>query len=466
MSHIIDMTATEMAAAIRAGHLSAEEAVAAHLARIEAINPKINAVVQQAPEQALEAARRADQKHATGAPLGPLHGVPMTLKDSIDTADFVTTWGTPGRHSFIPQKDATVTARLRAAGAIIIGKTNTPEFTLGSETVNEIYGQTVNPYDLTRTPCGSSGGSAALLAVRGTPIELGSDTGGSIREPAHVCGIAGLKPTSGRVPRTGHAVGYGLGAVDSLTQIGPMARSAADLAMVLKVIAGPDGHDPAVPPAALGDPDAVLPSDLRIAHYTGGGLPEPCPEIARAVNSAAEAMGHLGSRITEAAPPGLADVSDLYLRLRYSSGSGWLRDYLADLGLSPPGAPLASRLADESTAPQARADLSKVLREVDSFRIAALKFMEPFDVILCPAACFAAQELNSDHLIPNRQEMWGHLYYLNLLGWPAAVIPAGMTDQGLPIGLQIVGPPWREDLVLALAMALEKALPGCPAPGL
>jgi len=196
-------SASDIARAIRAKQASSREVVAACIARIERVNPGLNAVVATRFEAALDDADAADAATARGVSVGPLHGVPVTIKDSFDTADLVSTWGTPGRRAFVPPVDATVVARLRAAGAILLGKTNTPEFTLGFETVNPVYGRTNNPYDRARTPGGSSGGAAAIVAAGGVPLEIGSDTGGSIRLPAHFCGIAGIRPTAARVSRAG-----------------------------------------------------------------------------------------------------------------------------------------------------------------------------------------------------------------------------------------------------------------------
>ena len=196
-------SAVEVAAAIRAGEVSSVEVVEACLRRIEVVNPPINAVVRLA-DDALDVARAADAARRRGASLGPLHGVPFTIKDSLDTAGVVTTAGTVGWATRVPDRDATVVARLKAAGGILLGKTNTPEFTWANEADNLVYGRTSNPYDLDRSSGGSSGGSAAIVAAGGSPFDIGSDTGDSIRQPSHVCGVAGLKPTSGRVPRTGH----------------------------------------------------------------------------------------------------------------------------------------------------------------------------------------------------------------------------------------------------------------------
>ncbi len=226
-------SAVDLASAIRAREISSEEVVRACLRRIEEVNSRINAVVLLTADAALAEAREADQALAGGKLKGPLHGVPMTLKDSLDTAEIVSTGGTSGRAGFVPEEDATVVARLKAAGAILLGKTNTPELTLSFETDNRVYGRTNNPYDLTRTSGGSSGGAAAIVAAGGAAFDIGSDTGGSIRLPCHFCGTAGIKPTSGRVPRTGHIISYG-GIHDGLTQLGPIARYVRDLGLILR----------------------------------------------------------------------------------------------------------------------------------------------------------------------------------------------------------------------------------------
>ncbi|MBI3327509.1 MAG: amidase, partial [Nitrospinae bacterium] len=283
MDELIYASANAIAKAIRDKDVSAVEVVEAHLRRIEAVNPKLNAVVHTIAARARAEARAADQALARREVQGPLHGVPMTIKDSLDTAGVVSTGGTKGRAAYVPEQDATVVARLRAAGAILLGKTNTPELTLAGETDNLVYGRTNNPYDLSRTPGGSSGGAGAIIAAGGSPLDIGSDTGGSIRLPAHFCGIAGIKPTSGRVPRTGHVVPFGMGAVDALTQNGPMARYVEDLALTLPIIAGDDWRDPAIVPMPLGDPNAINVKGLRVAMHTDNGVMAPTPETAVAV---------------------------------------------------------------------------------------------------------------------------------------------------------------------------------------
>src|SRR6266480_3568007 len=254
---LIYRSASELARLIRSRDISSEELVRAHLSRISEVNPKLNAVCQIDEKGALAAARDADAALKRRGEVGKLHGVPVTIKDSFDTKGIISTGGTEGRRGFVPEKDATVVARLRAAGAIVLGKTNTPELTLSYDTENLIYGRTHNPYDLAQTPGGSSGGAAAILAVGGSALDIGSDTAGSIRIPAHFCGITGLKPTFGRVSRAGHIPPAG-GVAGRRTQVGPMARFVEDLVLALSIISGPDGEDPEVATVALEDPGTVV----------------------------------------------------------------------------------------------------------------------------------------------------------------------------------------------------------------
>ncbi|HEY8438079.1 MAG TPA: amidase [Candidatus Limnocylindrales bacterium] len=281
---------TALAALIRGREVSSIEVVQSCLSRIEAVNPVLNAVVTLAPD-ALDRARAADRAIARGASLGQLHGVPCTIKDSLDTAGLRTTAGTIGWRDRVPDRDATAVIRVKAAGAIVLGKTNTPEFTWSDETDNDVFGRTSNPYDVERTPGGSSGGAAAIVAAGGSPFDIGSDTGDSIRQPAHVCGIAGIKPTQGRVPRTGHWPSFG-GLVGSLQQLGPLARRVDDLALLLPILAGPDGEDPHVAPVPLGDPATVDVAGLRVAAFTDNGVRTPTPEtIATVADAAAAPLG-------------------------------------------------------------------------------------------------------------------------------------------------------------------------------
>src|SRR5579885_3358465 len=303
MANLTFAPAAELARAIRERELSSTEVVEAYLPRIAAINPALNAVVQLPAERARAAARAADRALVRGEPIGPLHGVPFTVKDTLDVAGVIGAMGVPERAGLVPERDATVVARLRSAGGIVLGKTNVPPWGGGIETDNPVYGRTNNPYDPARTPGGSSGGEAALIAAGGSPLGLGSDSGGSIRLPAHNCGIAGLKPTTGRVPATG--AGHPTDLSDTRTVVGLLARSVRDLALALPLIAGPDWQDASVVPMPCGDPAAIDVTRLRTAFYADDGISPPTPETAASVRTAVRSLTDAGATVEEALPTGI-----------------------------------------------------------------------------------------------------------------------------------------------------------------
>ncbi len=440
---------TWIAGAIRTGQVSSVEIVDACLARIEVVNPRLNAVVRLA-EDVRELARRADEDLTNGIVRGPLHGVPFTAKDSLDTAGVVTTAGTLAWRDRIPARDATVVARVKAAGAILLGKTNTPEFTWSNETDNDVYGRTSNPYDLSRTPGGSSGGPAAIVAAGGSPFDIGSDTGDSIRQPSHVCGIAGLKPTSGRVPRTGHWPSYE-GLFESFTQLGPMARRVEDLALLLPILAGPDGEDPHVAPVPLGDPAAVTMRDLRVVTFGDNGIRTPTPETIAAVQAAAKALADRGARVEERVPPGLLEAWECWDGLIRADGFAWLQRLIIAAGTPGMGS-YDTRDWVTRRPPTASDQLTALIERADAIRARLLVWMRAVDLIVCPAMPLPAIRHGE-----SKQPWFGDTYsdVHNLTGWPAVVVRGGTSPEGLPIGVQVVAPPWREDLALAGAAAVE-----------
>jgi len=331
MHQIINLSVTDLARAIRDKKVSAAEVVDAYLDRIRVVNPKLNAVVQLSEESAHDQAVKADEALSRGDILGPLHGVPFTIKDSFDTAGVISTGGTKGRSNFVPSKDATVVSRLRAAGAVLLGKTNTSELTLTYETDNLIYGRTNNPYDLSRSPGGSSGGPAAIVAACGSAFDIGSDYGGSLRYPSHCCGIATIKPTSGRVPRTGHILPFG-GMLDSFQQMGPMARFVDDLSLILPIIAGPDYIDPGIVPMVLNDPSEVDLTSLRVAFHSDNGIISPSPETDKVVREAAALLDNEGSIVNEVRPHGIEQSYDLMIELLSADGGVSIRRLLKEAG--------------------------------------------------------------------------------------------------------------------------------------
>jgi len=460
MNDAIYWSASALARALRAGELSSREVVDACLARIDVVNPSVNAVVQLVPERARSEADALDKLAASGHFKGPLHGVPITLKDSLDTAGIISTGGTLGRRDYVPQQDAPVVARLRAAGAVLLGKTNTPELTLSAETNNLIYGRSNNPYDLARSPGGSSGGAAAIIACGGSALELGSDTGGSIREPAHLCGITGIKPTSGRTPRSGHIVPYG-GVFDSLTQIGPMARYVEDLALALPIICGPDGRDPAVVPVALGDPGAIDVARLRVAWYGDNGIVTPDAEIQRVVSEAAQALHAEVEVLDNRLLPGMRELVSLSTEFRESANAGVIKRLLKRYGTTRPGPDLAGYLTQKSLAASDHVDPA-LIEAIDEARGQALSFFEDYDAILCPPSHALARPHGASHQDSFDDWSYGTIY--NLLGWPGVSVRAGSSDGGLPVGVQIIAAPWREDIALALAQRIEALMGGYQRP--
>ncbi|GAB4443387.1 MAG: amidase [Anaerolineae bacterium] len=459
-NELVYTSATSLAQAIRERKVSSAEVVAAHLDRIEAVNPSLNAIVQLASETARAQAKAADAALARGQLIGPLHGVPVTIKDALETAGLISTGGTLGRATYIPPQDAPVVARLRAAGAIILGLTNVPEMSYGYESDNLIYGRTNNPYDLARTAGGSSGGEAAIIAAGGSPLGLGGDFAGSIRVPAHFCGIAGLRPTPGRAPGTGYLPMLG-GLVGMLSQNGPLARYVEDLSLMLPIIAGADGRDPRVVPMPLGDPSQVNLKNLKVAFYTENGIVPPTSETAGAVKAAAQVLAEAGLTVVEDRPPCLEQSTELFLALLSADGGAGMDMALQMAGTQQVHPALQGLL--ESMRPHAlsAAEFMGLWYRWDMWRSVLLSFMERYDVILSPVCAYPAMPhgTTGQHLAA-----FSYVQTYSLTASPAVVVRAGVSPEGVPIGVQIVPRHWREDVALAVAQQIETALGGWQRP--
>ena len=425
-----------MAKAILERKVSSLEVIDAHLERIEAVNPKLNAVVQLAGDTAREQAREADAALARGDAAGPLHGVPFTVKDWIETEGLVCAAGYEERANYVPKRDATVVARMRAAGAILLGKTNVLMD-------NPVYGPTNNPYDLSRSTGFSSSGEAAIIAAGGSPLGLGSDSGGSIRFPAHCCGVAGLKPSNGRVPNTGHFPRISA-MNDPRTQIGPLSRFVEDLAITLPIIAGVDWRDAAVVPMPLGDPGDVEIAPLRVAFYTDDGVASPDASTISAVNACAGVLRDAGITVEEAKPLRIEESFDITVKY-------WSRTESVSWSEWMPGG--EGKMSGD--------EVDRSLFEWDRLRRAMLSFMESYDVIICPVAEHAAGPRG----VGDGRDFIYMLPY-SLTGWPCVVVRAGTSPEGLPISVQVVARPWRDDVALAVAQQIENALGGWQAPAL
>ena len=458
---LLSLSATQQARLIRARQVSSLELVQAHLDQIQKVNPAIRAVIEVLSDSALAAARAAD---AT-APGGPLHGVPFSVKDSIELAGRVCTAGTLGRKAAPPStEDATLVARLRAAGAIPIARTNLPDLLFAFESDNLLFGATNNPYDLSRTSGGSSGGEAALIAACGSPMGLGSDAAGSVRLPAAFCGIAGIKPTSGRLPRTGHVPPAG-GWIEALWQIGPMARRVEDLHTLMPLLAGSDGRDPTCIGMPLGAPVGADWSKLRVAFYTDNGIAPAGPDVARVVRAAAASLASTVALVAEDRPACLAQAYDLEMMFLGADGGDGLWQYLDGLG-STTVHPLLSGWLEKLRGYRTDvAGFAGYWAELDHYRAEMFAFLHRYDVILCPVYPQPALPHGASTLHENFRG-FSHTMAYNLTGWPAAVVRCGESEKGLPIAVQVVAPPWREDIALAVTSWLEAALGGWKPPTL
>jgi len=463
-AEVLELSATRQAQFVRERRVSSRELVQAHLDQISRVNPRINAAVEVFADRALHAASAADRALERGDNR-PLCGVPFSVKDSIEVEGTICTAGTVGRAAASTSvEDATLVARLRQAGAIPIVKTNLPDLLFAFESDNLLFGATRNPYDLSRTSGGSSGGEAALLAACGSPLGLGSDAAGSVRVPAAFCGIASIKPTSGRLPRTGHFPPAG-GWIESLWQIGPMARHAEDLVAVLPLLAGSDGRDPTAIGMPAGNPRNVSLRDLRIAFYTDNGMAAADAEVRAVIHAAAAALARDAALVEEAHPACLAAAYDLEMKLLGPDGGDSLRAYLAALG-STRVHPLLTGWLDKLE--RYRTDLAGFAAywaEVDSYRAEMLAFLRSYDAILCPAYIHPALPHGAS-IVDENFRGFSHTMAYNVAGWPAGVVRCGRSRDGLPIAAQIAAAPWREDIVLAVALRLEEIFGGWQAPEL
>lgn len=438
--------------------VSCREVVEAHLARIDAVNAALNALVEAAdPEACLNAADEADGRAARGDSLGKAHGLPVVVKDVIRVAGLACSGGSPVLRS-VAREDATAVSRLRAEGAIVLGLTNVPEMGRGGESNNNLYGRTNNPYDLSRTPGGSSGGSAALVAAGGAALSIGSDGGGSIRQPCHNTGIAGIKPTHGRIPRTGSVFGDALGVFGQFNCYGPLARAVKDLYLGLSIMSGPDLQDPYAVPAPLGRPDEVDLASLRVATYLDDGISSPADDVAAVVEAAARAMAEVAT-VENNAPGCVGRTMELLWEsvfLGGDRGRGFEEDLRA-IGATDPSEELAEFLRQAREVDFSLSEARSRFVAIDEYRIEMLTFIADYDVIICPAMPTAAKPHHHGLVEIND---FSHMMAHNLTGWPAAVVRCGTSNDGLPVGVQIVARPWQDATALAVAGYLENVFGG------
>jgi len=506
---ITTLSASELAQRIRTGVCSAREVAEAFIQRIEAVNPRLNAVIAPRFAQARAEADAADIARTEGNELGPLHGVPITIKDQFMVANLATTWGLPSRAHNIACATGPLVERLQRAGAIILGKTNVPELLFYHESDNPLFGRTNNPWNLNRTPGGSSGGEASIIAANGSALGIGGDLGGSIRIPCHFSGIHGLKPTSGRLTNLDSPADLFPSGLEIIqAQPGPLARSVDDLALAMDVLAAPGQEqlDPAVAPVAW---HLVVPSNasvghLRIAMYTDDKFFSPAPALRRAVCEAADALREQGAVVEEWTPPEVSRAMHIYITALGADGGVFIKRVI---GKNPIDKRIKSFLrmnALPNSIRPALAALARLFRQKylsylllnvrscptdeymrlttarTEYRIRFLNALEAggFDAIICPPDALPALIHGSSYFL-NIAGSYSMLY--NLLGMPAGVVAATRVQSGeqsdrkpgwdiveraarsvergsagLPVGVQVVGRYWREDVVLTIMAALEK----------
>ena len=458
MSDICRLSAVEMARLLRARELSAREVLSAHLAHIERVNRTVNAIVTLVPDQAMEKARLADEAIARGREVGPLHGLPIAHKDLQPTKGIRTTFGSPIFKDFVPADDSLLVERIREAGAILVGKTNTPEFGAGSQTFNPVFGSTLNPFDRTRTCGGSSGGAAVALACGMLPIADGSDMGGSLRNPASFCHVVGLRPSPGRVPTWPAATGWSTLSVD-----GPMARSVADVALMLSAIAGPDPRSPIALADAGRSFAAPLERDftgVRIAWWKDlGGVPVD-GRVKQLVNAQRGAFESLGCRVDEAEP----DFSDFDQVFKTVRGLAFVtgvadrvaahRELVKDTILWEIDRGERLTAADIGRAEIKRTELYHRMRQ----------FMERYDFFVLPVAQVPPFDVTQPYVteiegvaMETYIDWMKSCYFISIVGNPAISVPCGFTPEGLPVGLQIVARHQDDWGLLQIAHAFEHA---------
>ena len=457
MKAVTQHSAVELLALLRESKISAQELAEEYIFQIERLNPRINAFADFGADRLREQVRAVEKPYSTR---GPLFGLPVTVKASIATAGYRCEIGSLINRGNIPTEDATVVARLRRAGATILGTTNTPEFLMAYVTENLLHGRTNNPWNLDYTPGGSSGGESAAIAAGLSAGGLGSDSGGSVRVPAHFTGICSLKPTPGRIPSVGHLPPC-VGPFSILGTIGPMARTIADVALFFQVLSGHDPVDPASPPVAFCARSEEDVKQLPIGYFEDDGLVSVTPETRRAVQDAAQSLKRQGFNVRPFRPEGLEQARQLWWKFFVSCGAMFLEPTV--LGHEHQLSPAFQEFLDlsHSGQPFTANELLNAWAKCDVVRGKLLVQMQRFPVLLCPVCSIPAfrhgeREWTVDGQRVGYWDVMRYTQWFNLLAAPAAVIPVARSPEGLPIGVQIVARPFEDEVALAVATAVER----------
>ncbi len=465
MNDVVLAPAARQLELARTGQLSVTELAEAHIRQIERLNPELNAFADFDAERVRAQARRLD---AAREPRGPLHGLPVTVKSSIATAGYRCEMGSLLHKGETANEDAVVVARLRAAGALILGTTNCPEFLMAYETANRLHGRTRNPWDLERSPGGSSGGESAAIAAGMSAAGLGSDSGGSVRVPAHFTGICSMKPTPGRIPGRGHLPPC-VGPFAILGAIGPMARTMGDVALLFRALSGQDPLDPVSPPVALRNPG---PDELRaraIGYFEDDGLVPVTRETRAAVNDAAQALREAGFRVEPFRPRTLEQLRKLWWTFFVQCGAMFYEPEIR--GKQEWLSPIFKEFLSfaESSGPINATELLNAWAELDVLRARTLEEMKEFSVLLCPAAAIPAfrhdeRAWTIDGASVSYLDAVRYTQWFSALACPAAVVPVGRSPEGLPIGVQVAARPFEDEIALGIAAVVDAAFGYRPPP--
>jgi amidase len=460
MNEIVLAPAVRQLELLRAGEISVVELAEAHIAQIERLNPELNAFADFDAERVRERARKHDAWRGTRSGR-PLFGLPVTVKSSIATRGLKCEIGSLLHAGDVPREDAVVVGRLRAAGALILGTTNCPEFLMAYETDNLLHGRTRNPWDLERSPGGSSGGESAAIAAGMSAAGLGSDSGGSVRVPAHFTGICALKPTPGRFPGRGHLPPC-VGPFSILGAIGPMARTMADVALLFRTLSGQDRHDPASPPVALREPGLGELRANTIGYFEDDGMVSVTAETRAAVHATAAALRDAGFRVEPFRPRTLEALRKLWWKFFVQCGAMFYAPAIA--GKEQQLSPIFNEFLGiaGSMPPLTAAQLLDAWAELDLLRARTLVEMSAHPVLLCPVASIPAfRHGERTWMVEGRAvdylDAVRHTQWFNTLGTPAAVVPVGRSPEGLPIGVQIVARPFEDETALGIATVVDAA---------
>lgn len=463
---LVLFSAVEQLKLLRGGEVTITELAEAHIAQIERLEPQVNAFADFDPDRVRAQARALD---GARSPRGALHGLPVTVKSSIATAGYKCEIGTLLNEGDVPREDAEVVARLRAAGALILGTTNCPEFLMAYETDNLLHGRTRNPWDLERSPGGSSGGESAAIAAGMSAAGLGSDSGGSVRMPAHCTGICSLKPTPGRVPGRGHLPPC-VGPFAMLGAIGPMARTMADVELMFRTLAGQDAADPVSPPVALRRPGLEQLRAQTIGYFEDDGIAPVTAETRAAVNAAAEALREAGFRVKNYPPRTLEPLRKLWHTFFVQCGAMFYEPAIR--GKRERLSPIFREFLGfaEAAGPLSATELLKAWAELDVLRGKMLQEMQEYPVLLCPVASVPAfkhgeRSWKIDGQRVEYLDAWRYTQWFNALACPAVVVPVGQSPEGLPIGVQIAARPFQDEVALGVAAMVDAAF-GWKAPKL